>query len=259
MFGYFLRRVDRRFQLEKALGSIDQEGGAPAVSAGTAAGIMEPAPGSDKGGPSRPAGVDDAVARLERLFQEAGDVETASDPDSVDASVVEVGASGAEDEGAPADNAASHRAAEGEASSSGRGVGGAGDASLQPPRKSALRRYVEGFDQAMMVETARVVSAEGAALVERQTSALFGDIKELTRQMQEAVGGGVGSAEELYARIQAAVAGNKIETVTMTVATQRRCVLEAVAFGSFLRDVEGHVQADYGLLTPLPKNLPPGQ
>jgi class 3 adenylate cyclase len=35
-----------------------------------------------------------------------------------------------------------------------------------------------------MIDTARVVSAEGAALVERQTTALFGDIKELTQQMQ---------------------------------------------------------------------------
>jgi hypothetical protein len=32
--------------------------------------------------------------------------------------------------------------------------------------------------------THRVVSAEGAALVERQTTALFGDIKALTKQMQ---------------------------------------------------------------------------
>ncbi len=44
-------------------------------------------------------------------------------------------------------------------------------------------RYVEGFDQATMVETARIVSLEGAALVERQTSALLGDIKKLTAQV----------------------------------------------------------------------------
>lgn len=56
--------------------------------------------------------------------------------------------------------------------------------------KSALRRYVESFDQAAMVETARVVSVEGAALVERQTSALLGDIKKLTAQMQVRGGGG---------------------------------------------------------------------
>ena len=35
-----------------------------------------------------------------------------------------------------------------------------------------------------MVETARIVSTEGAALVERQTSAVLGDIKKLTLQIQ---------------------------------------------------------------------------
>ena len=35
-----------------------------------------------------------------------------------------------------------------------------------------------------MVETARIVSTEGAALVERQTSAVLGDIKKLTQQIQ---------------------------------------------------------------------------
>ena len=39
MFGYFLRRVDKRFQLESALGMIDT-----------------------------PGGTEEAVARLERLF-----------------------------------------------------------------------------------------------------------------------------------------------------------------------------------------------
>jgi hypothetical protein len=76
--------------------------------------------------------------------------------------------------------------------------------------------------------------------------------------LQEAIGPDVSSAEELYARIQAAVQTSSIETVTMTIATQRRCVLEAVAFGTFLRDVETGVQTDYNLLTPLPPpKLPP--
>lgn len=38
-----------------------------------------------------------------------------------------------------------------------------------------------------MVETARIVSTEGAALVERQTSAVLGDIKVLTQQIQVSV------------------------------------------------------------------------
>lgn len=47
-----------------------------------------------------------------------------------------------------------------------------------------VTRYVEAFDQETMLEMTRVVSAEGAALVEAQTSALFGDLKLLQRQMQ---------------------------------------------------------------------------
>jgi len=77
--------------------------------------------------------------------------------------------------------------------------------------------------------------------------------------LQEAVGADVSSAEELYSRIQQAVQTSSIETVTMTIATQRRCVLEAVAFGTFLRDVETSVQTEFNLLTPLPPpKLPPG-
>lgn len=45
-------------------------------------------------------------------------------------------------------------------------------------------RYVDAFDQQTMLEMTRIVSAEGAALVEAQTSALFGDLKQLQRQMQ---------------------------------------------------------------------------
>ena len=45
------------------------------------------------------------------------------------------------------------------------------------------------------------MSAEGAALVETQTNALFGDVKALTRQMQEAVGN-VSSLEEVMQKVQ---------------------------------------------------------
>ena len=52
-------------------------------------------------------------------------------------------------------------------------------------------------------------------------------------------------------RVQQAVAEGRVESVTMTVGTQRRAVLEAVAYGCFLRDVEGWVDSEYGLLTPV--------
>lgn len=69
------------------------------------------------------------------------------------------------------------------ASSSGSSAAAQSEA-LVKQGKSALRKYIEKFDQTTMVETARIVSQEGAALVERQTTALFGDIKQLTQQMQ---------------------------------------------------------------------------
>ena len=47
-----------------------------------------------------------------------------------------------------------------------------------------------------------VQSQEGAALVEVQTSALFGDLKVLQKQMQEAVGQDATSIEELMQRVQ---------------------------------------------------------
>lgn len=235
MFGYFLRRVDKRFQLEKSMGSL-----------------------------ATPQGKDDAVARLERLFAQAEAEEPDSSPDTAprsdSGSIFDVGqdqtsnssSSSSSTTPNPADS--SRTDSSGTASSSSR----PDDSSLTSGRKSVLRQYVEQFDQATMVETARIVSQEGAALVERQTSALFGDIKELTKQMQAAVGAEAQSLEDLYARIAQAVASNSVETITMTVSTQRRAVLEAVAFGSFLRDCEDWIQLEYGLLSALPPpQLPP--
>lgn len=49
---------------------------------------------------------------------------------------------------------------------------------------------------------ARLVSAEGAALVETQSSALFGDVTTLARQMQEAIGQDATSLEEVMQRVQ---------------------------------------------------------
>ena len=50
---------------------------------------------------------------------------------------------------------------------------------------------------------------------------------------------------------QEAVEKDKVENMTITVGTQRRAVLEAIAFGAFLRDVETHVDLEYRLLTPV--------
>jgi hypothetical protein len=171
MFGYFLSRVDQRFQLTKSFDMLPSE---------------------------------DVVERLERLFASAEDE-------------VQEGARGA----------------------------GADDGQK---KKGALRKYVESFDQETMMNAARLCSVEGAALVERQTEALFGDAHELQKEMQDAVGLDAGSAEELMKRVEEAVQNDKVDTLVVSVATQRRAVLEAVAYGSFLRSVEEQVESKYGLL-----------
>jgi hypothetical protein len=58
--------------------------------------------------------------------------------------------------------------------------------------------------------------------------------------------------------MQRAVEVEKVDVMTVTVGTQRRAVLEAIAFGSFLRDIETHIDAEYHLLTPGSSRCLPG-
>lgn len=216
MFGYFLRRVDSRFRLARSTGML-------------------------------PDSREDAVTRLERLFAMAdgddgaagGDVSSADDGEVVQAETTGPEPSTSYGGGGGAQAASGGR----EAEAAGPGMG--------PRKKGALRAYVESFDQEAMLQMARLVTIEGAALVERQTKALFGDAKALQQQMQAAVGDNVTSVEDLMQRVQKAVADDKVESVVVTVGTQRRAVLEAVAYGCFLRDVEGWVDSEFQLLTPV--------
>jgi hypothetical protein len=252
MFGYFLRRVDKRFQLERATGVLGSAG----AGAGKALtqGSLDSLDGGSGHGSAESAAMaaasnEEAVARLEALLARAADMEVADDPDSSAPAT-------SADEG---DDAATERPPRGREQQRAASSAPARGASPTARGPTTLRAYIERFDPATMAQTARVVSVEGAAVVERQTTALFGDIKQLTRAMQEALqkGGPVTSAPELYRRIERAVSENQVETLAMTVGTQRRVVLEAVAFGAFLRDVEDRVAGEYsGLLTLMPP--PPG-
>jgi hypothetical protein len=122
---------------------------------------------------------------------QADDLDTSLDPD-VAGPIVDILGSQEEVDSAPSSSSSSKSSSSTSSSSSSKGGSSeeAGSRPRGPVRsassrgRSALRKYIEGFDQATMIDTARVVSAEGAALVERQTTALFGDIKELTQQMQ---------------------------------------------------------------------------
>jgi hypothetical protein len=91
-------------------------------------------------------------------------------------------------------------------------------------------------------------------------------LEELQKELMEAVGDSATTPEELMQRVQEVVANNDVETLTLPYAAQRRLVLEAVAFGSFLRDAESQVEfKDERLLTPTTTQrrggggqLPPG-
>ena len=208
MFGYFLRKADKRFSLDRAMGTL-------------------------------PLNPEESARSLEALF------ESASAMDSVDAA--DLGIEG-DARGRPSASERSDdihmktNASEG---------------------KLTLKQYIQSFDAATLAETARVVSLEGVVLAERQTGALFGSVETLAREMQSALEEGgepITSPEELMRRVEDVVGGGKVATVTLPVATQRRVVLEAVAFGSFLRDAEAFVDARDGrLLTPAPRRRgPPG-
>lgn len=201
MFGYFLRKADKRFSLDRAMGTL-------------------------------PLNPEESARSLEALF------ESASAMDSVDAADLGI---------------------EGDA----RGRPSASERSDASEGKLTLKQYIQSFDAATLAETARVVSLEGVVLAERQTGALFGSVETLAREMQSALEEGgepITSPEELMRRVEDVVGGGKVATVTLPVATQRRVVLEAVAFGSFLRDAEAFVDARDGrLLTPAPRPRgPPG-
>ena len=91
-------------------------------------------------------------------------------------------------------------------------------------------------------------------MIERQTRGLFGDINELQEEIKNALGGDgpdvLSSPEDLLLRLQEVIASGEVKSLTLTVAAQRRVVLEAVAFGAFLRDIENYVAKEtVGLLT----------
>ena len=197
MFGYFLRKVDKRFQLEVQMGTL-------------------------------PKSQEETIAALEKLFQNDG-----KKPIDIENN---------------------------DSGSSGKGAFSNNDGSDDSEDDSALRRYIETFDESTLNATARMVSREGMVLAERQTGALFGNISDLANEMQKALEEGVEgnrepitSAEMLSERMNDVVSADKVSTITVAYSTQKRVVLEAVAFGSFLRDVEEKV-GEYELLTELPRS-----
>ncbi|CAI7930947.1 unnamed protein product [Closterium sp. NIES-54] len=174
MYGYFLRRVDQRFQLEKSIGMLKGFVGSAAA----------------KGDAEGEEGAQQVVFPPEEVVEEV---------------VEEVKGESAGEEGK-----------EGE----GEGEGKA---------EQTLRAYVQSFDPETLQMTATMRSKESVEVIERHTEALFGKPK-------------VEANEE-------GVAVVKDDAARLTVSTLRRLVLEAVAFGGFLWDIESFVDTRFKITT----------
>lgn len=59
--------------------------------------------------------------------------------------------------------------------------------SKQKPTRS-LQEYIESFDQTTLVETASILSIEAGNLLQEHTTALFGDLQVLQKEMMDAIG-----------------------------------------------------------------------
>ena len=216
MFGYFLRKADKRFKLDRAMGTL----------------------------PMNPM---DSAKALEELFNSASAMDSMDEADGA-------GVGGFANSEFPGASGVFDVDEKGNATE---------DASKAGSNTLTLKQYIQSFDQDALAETARIVSMEGVTLAERQTGALFGSIEDLAMEMQRALEEGgepITSPDQLMSRVQDVVGGGKVKTLTLPVATQRRVVLEAVAFGTFLRDAETYVDTRDGrLLTPVSRGPePPG-
>lgn len=94
-------------------------------------------------------------------------------------------------------------------------------AARDEPTAEKLRSFIMGFDSETLQRCAKLKSGEAVNLIERHTWAMFGDDDK----------------EQLDHR----------DVVSLTFSSLKRLVLEAVAFGSFLWDVEGYVDTFYRL------------
>lgn len=175
VYGYFLRRVDQRFQLEKTIKILP-----PQIFETEQEGLLEPI---DDKNEQQSAMVADAVAAVLALVPAGGLVQYSN--------------------------------------SSRPG---------QPGMKaSRLRAYLMSFDAETLRRYATIRSKESASVIERHTEALFGK-------------------PEIQITPDGSMAVVKDEVIMLSFSGLKRLVLEAVAFGTFLWDVETYVDTHYNVM-----------
>jgi len=109
-----------------------------------------------------------------------------------------------------------------------------------------LKFYVSNFGPDEMTKMTKIASAEAQLAMERQVSALFGDLRDLKEKLLEAVGM-VASNQEASMKLQEAIENQEVQSMRITSSDLKRMVLEAVAFGALLYDSEKQVDGLYEL------------
>jgi hypothetical protein len=165
MYGYFLKRVDQRFQLEKTMKLLSN-------------------------------GSDEQVGSMQQLVT-AGGGEDSDQAMSTQPEVKSMSANGISPAGF------------------GHGM-----------KASRLRSYMMSFDGETLQSYATIRSKEAVSLIEKHTDALFG-------------------RPEMIITPHGTFDSTSDELVKMSFGGLKRLVLEAVTFGSFLWDVESHVDSKY--------------
>ncbi|KAF5182209.1 Uv-b-induced protein [Thalictrum thalictroides] len=93
-------------------------------------------------------------------------------------------------------------------------------------KPSRLRNYVMSFDADTLQSYATIRSKEAVSIIEKHTEALFG-------------------RPDIVITPQGTIDSSKDEKIKISFGGLKRLVLEAVTFGSFLWDVESHVDSRY--------------
>lgn len=194
MYGYFLRRVDKRFQLEKTMkGAMGMLGFNP----------------------------------LEAVDAETGEeVKTSDEAESLAAEAAAAAARmarGATDMG--------HEASDEQRMGLNRLRRNQERAAEERRSKLALRKYVLSFDQETLQQVARIRTRETLNVIEQHVEALFGRPEIMVGE-----GGVVGLVIP------------KDDAVKVSFAGLRKVVLEALAFGTHLWDVESYIEEQYNLV-----------
>jgi hypothetical protein len=116
-----------------------------------------------------------------------------------------------------------------------------------------LAEYVDTLEGTDLANT-MVMSQEAGAVVQNYIRFLLGDVGEMMRQVKETLGQGTPGAgpEDQRLRLLQAVAEGQVDSIVIAAEDVWRLALEAVAFGSFLKEAETAVEltAEVPLLTP---------